>query len=534
MTHKQGSLLLVCFLACMNAVGESGNSKRPNLLIILADDLGFSDLGCFGGEIQTPHLDGLAANGLRFTQFYNTARCWPTRAALLTGYYAQQVRRDAVPGVKSGGGGTRPKWAPLLPRMLQTAGYRSYHSGKWHLDGMPLENGFDKSYYLKDQGRFFNPKVHWLDDKKLPEVPSDSGYYGTTAIADHAIECLRQHSKEHADQPFFHYLAFTAPHFPLHALPEDIEKYKSTYQKGWDEIRKERWMRLQALGVAKPPLSQVEPDLGPPYHFPDALEILGVGEVNRPVPWDSLNDAQKAFQSAKMAVHAAMVDRMDQEIGRVLDQIRQMGAMENTLILFLSDNGASAEIMVRSDGHDPSAAPGSAASYLCLGPGWSTACNTPFRKHKTWVHEGGCHTACIMHWPEGIPVQGRINDQVAHVIDVVPTLLELTSGSRPRDTYVEGHPEAPGVSLLSVIQNPSQHLKRPTPLWWLHEGNRAIRDGDWKAVAVKDQPWELFNLGMDPNETKDLAGDFPDQLSALSRSWQSMESKIYQAADTQW
>lgn len=524
---------MVCFLACFNPANGSGGSKRPNILIILADDLGFSDLGCYGGEIQTPHLDGLAANGLRFTQFYNTARCWPTRAALLTGYYAQQVRRDAVPGVKSGGGGTRPKWAPLLPRMLQSAGYRNYHSGKWHLDGMPVENGFDMSYYLKDQGRFFNPKIHWRDDTQLPEVKPDSGYYGTTAIADHAIECLRQHAEEHSGQPFFHYLAFTAPHFPLHALPEDIEKYKHTYLKGWDEIRKERWMRQQALGIAKPPLSEVEPDLGPPYHFPEALEILGEGEVNRPVPWESLNQTQKIFQSAKMAVHAAMVDRMDQEIGRVLDQIRAMGAMDNTLILFLSDNGASAEIMVRADGHDPNAAPGSAASYLCLGPGWSTACNTPFRKHKTWVHEGGCHTPFMMHWPKGIRTQGQAIAQVGHVIDVVPTLLEITTGSRPKNTFVEGRPEAPGMSLLPVLQNSSQPIVRPKPLWWLHEGNRAIRDGDWKAVAAKDQPWELYDLVTDPNETKDLAREFPGKLSVLSRSWQDMESRFYQTAQTQ-
>ena len=195
----------------------------------MADDLGFSDLGCYGGEIETPHLDSLANNGLRFTQFYNTARCWPSRAALLTGYYAQQVRRDAFPGLPDGRRGNRPKWARLLPEVLDQAGYRSYHSGKWHLDGMPIENGFDRSYLLKDQGRFFNPRVHWEDDVKLPQVEKDSGYYGTTAIANHAIECLVDHSENHPGVPFFHYVAFTAPHFPLHALPEDIEKYRGRY-----------------------------------------------------------------------------------------------------------------------------------------------------------------------------------------------------------------------------------------------------------------------------------------------------------------
>ena len=194
-------------------------------------------LGCYGGEIETPSLDRLAAGGLRFAQFYNTARCWPTRAALLTGYYAQQVRRDIAPGIKKG---NRPAWAKLLPARLKALGYRSYHSGKWHIDGMPLAEGFDRSYFLKDQSRFFSPQVHWLDDKKLPAVKRGSGFYGTTAVADRSIEFLKQHAVEHADKPFFHYLAFAAPHFPLHALPEDIAKYKGRYDKGWAALRAER------------------------------------------------------------------------------------------------------------------------------------------------------------------------------------------------------------------------------------------------------------------------------------------------------
>jgi len=481
----------------------------------MADDLGYSDLGCYGGEIETPHLDRLAKNGLRFIQFYNTARCWPTRAALLTGYYAQQVRRDTLPGIQSGGRGKRPAWAPLLPKLLAPLGYRSYHSGKWHIDGMPIENGFDRSYYLKDQGRFFNPKVHWEDDKKLPPVEPNSGYYGTTAIADHAIKCLKEHQAKFADKPFFHYLAFTAPHFPLHALPEDIARYREKYRKDWEAVRRQRWQRQQDAGIVDGALSQVERDIGPPYHFPEHLKKLGSGEVNRPLPWKDLTEEQREFQAAKMAVHAAMVDRIDQELGRVLEQLRAMNVYDSTLIFFLSDNGASAEIMVRADGHDPSAAPGSAASYLCLGPGWSTTCNTPFRRHKTWVHEGGIATPLVVHWPDGISARGQLRHNPGHVIDIVPTILEV-AGTVAKQT--DSNPSPPGKSLLPLFSK--DNAVNHDYLWWLHEGNRAIRVGDWKLVAAKGDPWELYNLMADRSETKNLAAERPDKVRELESQWQ--------------
>lgn len=497
---------------------------RPNVLLVLADDLGFSDLGCYGSEIETPVLDSLAANGLRYNQFYNTARCWPTRAVLMTGYYAQQVRRDALPGIGGGGGNrnARPKWAPLLPALLKPAGYRSYHSGKWHLDGMPIANGFDRSYYLRDQGRFFNPEIHWEDDQKLPAVAKNSGYYGTTAIAEHAIKCLKEHQTQHSGAPFFHYLAFTAPHFPLHALPEDIAKYQDRYTAGWEVIRTSRYKRQQAMGLfaAGSPLialSEVERKLGPPYHFPNQLKILGNGEVNRPWPWNQLSTEQQKFQISKMTIHAAMIDRLDQELGRVINQIKVMKQFENTLILFLSDNGASAEIMVRSDGHDPEASPGSADSYLCLGPGWSTTSNTPFRRHKTWVHEGGISTPLIAHWPNGIKAKGENRTTAGHVIDIVPTILNVAKIQPPKRWQDQTVPVKPGISLLPTFAADSAVDRNY--LWWFHDGHKAVRTGDLKLVAEKNGPWELYNVKTDRSEQRNLADQQPEDVMKLKRLW---------------
>lgn len=511
-----GLALLSALLPLPTAAAE-----KPNILLILADDLGFSDLGTYGGEIQTPHLDSIAENGLTFTQFYNTARCWPTRGALLTGFYAQQIRRDSLPGVPSGGGnrGIRPDWAELLPRLLAPAGYRSYHTGKWHIDGMPLENGFDHSYYLRDQGRFFNPTVHFKDDVALPPVAKGTDFYATTALADHAIAVLQDHTEHHSDRAFFHYLAFAAPHFPLHALPEDIAVYEKTYTAGWDAIRQRRWRKMQEAGLldanAVPELSRVERDLGPPYHFPNDLEILGPGEVNRPVPWSTLTDAQKEFQAAKMAIHAAMIHRMDIEIGRVFAQIKAMGEWENTIVLFLSDNGASAEIMVRDDGHDPALPMGAADTYLCLGPGWSTASNTPFRRHKTWTHEGGIATPFVISWPQGIAARGEIRREPGHVIDLVPTFLELAGASFHPDA-----PATPGQSLTPLFA--ADHSVSRDAIWWFHDGHKAIRVGDWKAVTPIGEPWELYDLATDRDESTDLAIVHPETLQNLIGEWERL------------
>ena len=503
--------------------------QAPNVVVILADDLGYSDLGCYGGEIQTPNLNALSAGGLRFTQFYNTARCWPTRAALLTGYYAQQVRRDTLPGIPSGGRGVRPAWARLLPALLKPLRYRSYHSGKWHIDGMPVADGFDRSYYLQDQGRLFSPRVHYEDDQKLPPVELSSGYYATTAIADHALKCLREHTERYAGRPFFSYVAFTSPHFPLQALPEDIERYRDRYRQGWEVVRRERYERMTKSGIVDCPLSAVERDVGPPYDFPEALKKLGPGEINRPRAWDDLTDQQRDFQAAKMAIHAAMVDRMDREIGRLVDQLRSMHALDDTLIFFLSDNGASAEIMVRDDGHDPSAPFGSAATHLCLGPGWSTVANTPLRRHKTWVHEGGISTPLIVHWPKGVAARGELRRNPGHVIDLVPTVLEIVGGRRPETWQGEPVPPPPGKSLAPAFAKDGSVTH--DCLWWLHEGNRAIRVGDWKLVAAGDKgPWELYDLSVDRSEANDLSQQRPDQVRELERVWRQRFNEFRELA----
>ena len=515
-------------------VGSSSlaaGAEKPNIVFILADDLGYSDLGCYGGEIATPNLDRLATNGLRFTQFYNTARCWPTRASLLTGFYAQQVHRDALPQLGGGGNGVRQKWARLLPDYLRPHGYRSYHSGKWHIDGKVLAGGFDRSLDMRNQGNYFSAKGNLVDDKPIQPAADESGYYATIATVDHAIDCLKNHADKHAEKPFFHYVAFIAPHFPLHALPEDIARYRDKYLEGWQVMRERRFARQKESGLHNTTLSELEPDVGPPYHFPEALARLGPGEVNRPLPWDDLNEEQRRFQATKMAIHAAMVDRMDREIGRLIDQLKAMNELENTIIFFASDNGASAEIMVRDGGHDPSAEPGSAATYLCLGPGFSSACNTPFRRHKTWVHEGGISTPLIVHWPAGIKAKGEFRRSPAHVVDIVPTILDILEVEAPPQWEGEPIPPRPGRSLKPALAE-DVTIQRDS-LWWLHEGNRAIRVGDWKLVAAKGAPWELYDLRTDRAESRNLAAEHPDKVRELEQAWnQQLQDHIQLATKT--
>ncbi len=497
---------------------------RPNVLIILADDLGYSDLGCYGGEIATPHLDALAKDGLRFTQAYNTARCWPSRAAAMTGYYAQEVRRDTLPGGKgTGSRGTRPAWAMLLSEVMKPNGYRTYHSGKWHIDGAPLAQGFDRSYDIGSPGQsnFFSPRGNTEEGQP---VPNRSGYYATTAVADHAVKVLKEHADHHATQPFFHYLCFTAPHFPLHAPAEDIARYRGVYDKGWNAIAAARYDRLRRMELVKHRLPAMEETVGPPYSRPEDIEKLGPHEVIRPVPWTTLTPEQQAFQAAKMEIHAAMVDRMDREIGRVIDQLKAMGAYENTLIVFASDNGASAEIMVRGAGHNPEAPAGSAETFLCLGPGWSSAANTPFRRHKTWVHEGGISTPFIVHWPAGFSARGEVRRTPIHLIDLFPTALDVAGITKPESVQGMVVPPSPGRSIVPAFRKDLRQLH--DSLWWYHEGNRALRVGEWKLVALAKGDWELYDLRRDRGEENDLAGKQPRRLKDMVARWTAQSEEI--------
>ena len=516
---KRLPLILALLAICGLATAAETAPKKPNIVVIVADDMGFSDLGCYGSEIHTPNLDQLASSGLRFTEFYNTARCWPSRAAILTGYYAQQVRRDSLPGVKSGNGGTRPAWARLLPEMLRPLGYRSYHSGKWHVDGQPLKNGFDHSYALNDHDRYFYPKQHTLDDKPLPPVKPGDGYYSTTAIAQHAIDMVAGHQAGHRDEPFFLYLAFTSPHFPLHALPEDIAVYRERYLAGWDVLRQQRYTRMKQMGLVDCALSKLDPSVWPNYNLSltEQHDKIGPGEAGRAVPWDSLTDEQRLFQPVKMAIHAAMIHRMDIEIGRVITQLKAAGKFDDTLLFFVSDNGASAEQIIRGDGHDTGAPPGSAKTFLGLGPAWSTASNTPLRLQKSWVHEGGISTPLIVHWPNGFAARGELRHNPGHLIDLAPTILQLAGGQWPATLAGRPVPPPPGKSLVPVFAKDG--TVSHDYFWWFHDDNRAIRVGDWKLVADHKKPWELFNLHSDRSETTNLAASHPERVTQLEHEW---------------
>ena len=510
-------LLALGLMVATSGRTTAAATNPPNFLVILADDLGYSDLGCYGGEIATPNLDRLAAGGLRFTQFYNTGRCWPSRSALMTGHYPQQIRMDPPKG-------PLPAWARLLPHHLKPRGYRSYHSGKWHVMGAPkvvAQGGFDRSYLIQDTDRNFAPRSHAEDDRPLPPVPQGTDYYTSTEYANRLIGYLRQHSTEHAGKPFLAYLAFTAPHFPLHAPAEDIARIADRYSVGWDRIREQRARRVNELGLVRTPPAPPEPLVLPHWNMKavQLREQIGPDELVAGRPWDSLTASQQRFQAVKMAIHAAMVERMDREIGRVVDELRRMGTFENTVILFASDNGASAELLNRGDLHHPEAPAGSSNSFLCLGPGWSTAANTPFRLHKSWVHEGGVATPLIVHWPAAISSGGALRHTPAHLIDVVPTLLELAGATSVLPT------NAPPFSGRSLVPAFAADVAVPRDsLYFHHEHNRALRIGDWKAVTRRPatNDWALYHVGRDRGEQQDLSATEPERVRTMATEWERL------------
>jgi arylsulfatase A-like enzyme len=501
-------------------------ARRPNFLILLADDMGFSDAGCYGGEIETPNIDRLAAQGLRFTQGYSTARCGPSRSSLLTGYYAQQTASDVMTS------GNVPNYTRFIPDYLKPLGYRTYHVGKWHIRFVTGEGGvnFDHSYTLMDEDRYFTPQRLLLDGEALPQPKPEDHYYTTTAFADYAVRFLQEHAREHAADPFFLYFAPHSPHFPLQAPAEDIERYRERFAEGWDVARERKWERMRRMGLINCSLPPLERNMWTRWNTPDEelYAKIGPGEVTHAVPWSSLTPGQKSFQRTKMAIHAAMITRMDIEIGRVLKQIQTMGADRDTVIFFLSDNGASSEQLIRGDGHDATAPLGSAGSFLGLGPGWSTASNTPLRLHKSWVNEGGIASPLIVHWPNGIRDQNKLRHDPCHFVDILPTVVDLAGGKTTTDT-VEGAPPVAGRSLAAALQKDGGAAH--AFLYFNHNANRALRVGNWKVIstgtgvptATAWRDWELYDMSKDRCEMVNLAGQQLERVKQMTAQWTKID-----------
>ena len=522
---------------------ENTSVPRPNIVLILADDLGYSDLGCYGGEIKTPNLDSLAAGGIRFKQFYNNTRCCPTRAALNTGLYPHQAGMGGMDGYAPhirGYEGFLTNRCVTTAEVLKASGYRTYMVGKWHMNVQsgPIMRGFDEFYGLHrgHSASFFNRDAY----ERLPEGRPTREYqpdkfYSTDAFTDYALDFLAESRKPDADgkrPPFFLYIAHTAPHFPLHAPKEEIDKYADTYLKGWDVLREERYARQRALGVIDEHIP-----LTPRSYVPKNGSSEKSGWVDKENPaWDSIDADRRADLVRRMAIFAAMVDRMDQNIGRVVDDLKKNGDLDNTLILFLSDNGACAEWIPWGFNDDPPFTGealeqmGLVGSYLTTGSGWANASNTPWRLYKHYIHEGGIRAPMIAHWPKGIARKGEFEPSVGHIIDFMPTFIELASAKYP--TERNGRPILPmeGRSLVPAFQG---RPDTPRTLAWEHEGNRGIREGDMKLVWVNyRRTWELYDLSTDPAEMNDLAERQPETVAKMSEAWEVWARRTFVIADT--
>lgn len=479
----------------------SAPSSRPDIVIVLADDLGFSDIGCYGAEIQTPNLDRLAAEGLRFTQFYNTGRCCPTRAALLTGLYPHQAGIGHMTGDYNlpGYQGRLHEQCVTIAEVLRAGGYRTLHVGKWHVGSQrghwPLDRGFDRFYGIPGGGgHHFRvpPGRELVRDNEVIEAEAD--WYTTDAFTDWAVRFLDEYGRQ--PQPLFLYLAYTAPHWPLHAHPEDIARYRGRYRGGWEQLRAQRHRRMLEMGLVR-------------------QEWLLAARDPSAQAWAEESDQEE--MDLRMAVYAAQIDRLDQGVGRVVAKLDELGRRDNTLFLFLSDNGCSAEVI---RGGDPDAPTGTADSYRSCGPGWANACNAPLRLFKSWVHEGGIATPLVACWPAVIQSGGGMTDQPGHVIDLMATCLDVAGVAYP--STFEGRQILPleGKSLAPVLRG--RQREPHAALFWEHEGNRAVREGNWKLVSKHPGAWELYDLAADRTETHDLAGAHPEkvqQLAALYEQW---------------
>ena len=491
---------LLSFILSLSFATSLANSKpnrtRPNFILVMVDDMGYSDIGCYGGEVKTPNLDQLAKNGLRFTQFYNTAKCHTTRAELLTGNYAYSI------------GDNNMEHGATFGEVLRPIGYRTLISGKWHQVPLPTTRGFDRYYGLADGcSNFFNPGINarpgeglpgrkrkslrrWaIEDKVIMGYTNpDKKFYHTDAFTSYAIDRLDEYRNE--DKPFVLYLPYTAPHYPLHAWPEDIAKYRGKYKIGWDEIRKQRFKRMNEMGI-----------IGPNHKLtPRASKA-----------WDDLSDEQQDAEDLKMAVYAAMIDRVDQNLGRLFAKVKEMGEWENTLIMFLTDNGACPE----QPNTTPDIPPGPVESYRTVSVGWANASNTPYRKFKSTDYEGGIRTPFIAHWP-GVIKPGMTN-QVGHIIDISATFRDITGAKYPKQIQDKKTKPPVGKSLLPIFKGDER--KPHKEIFWRFNRANAVRQGDLKVVRA-GKVWELYDLKADPTETNNLAKERPMKTAELSQMWE--------------
>lgn len=481
----------------LNGLFAEDSSRPPNILFLMVDDLGYADLGCYGSEIRTPHLDQLAENGLRLSQFYNTAKCHSSRVSLLTGQYCLAA------------GDVSLSHAVTSAEVLREAGYFTAMTGKWHLRQQPTDFGFERYFgHLSGACNYFRGDQTFRLNGEPWQVPP-TGFYTTTANVDWGLTFLNEARR--TDKPWFLYIAFNAPHAPLHALPEDYARYAGRYEVGWDVIRDARIARQKQTGLLPPDL----PPSPRPEHVP---------------AWSQLTAARRAFESRRMQTLAAMIDRVDQEIGRLVQDLKAQGELDNTLIWFVSDNGACPYDR-RSTGLDKD--PVTADVTYGDSTGWAWARNAPFRYYKQNQYEGGISSPAVIHWPAGLSTPaGTVIDQPAHLIDVLPTLADIIGTRVPQSWPGRDVRPVSGQSLKPLFD--ARSLQRQQPLHLLFSTDRGLRDGDWKAVSFRGESWELYNLKSDRAENVNLAGQHPQRLQEMVERWTTMARDVLHAPAKAW